>query len=52
MGYLLLQFYNIAMDDSPYGIIVNSEVFMDKEIAHPSNVAPSNFRMGLLEIRG
>ena len=35
MGNLLLQFYNIAMDDSPYSTIVNSEVFMDKEIAHP-----------------
>ena len=33
------------MYNSPYSIAIYTEIFMNQEIAHTSNIAPGNFRM-------
>ena len=37
------------MNDSPYRIVINLEILVNKEIAHIGNRAPFNFWMGFFE---
>ncbi len=48
-GHLFLQLNNLRMDNGPYCVAVNSEILMDKKVAHPGNVTPRYFLMGFLK---
>ena len=50
MEYMLFQFYNIAMNDSPNGVVVNLEIFVDEKVSHVGNRPPFDFRMSRFKV--
>ena len=37
------------MYNGPYCVVIDAEIFVDKEITHASNVSPRDFRMCFFE---